>query len=108
MPRGVRAVYVFESLFGDGGNIMLTKCANPHCSVSSWENARFFRFHRQPEPNQPPANPHSVEHFWLCKTCSQLYTLEYLKKRGVVIRPRLGQRQLLQFARVVNGAISSE
>jgi hypothetical protein len=83
---------------------MLTKCANPDCSVSSWDYARFYRFHRQAEPNQPPANPHSVQHFWLCRSCAQVYTLEYQKQRGVVIRPRLGHRQLLQLARVVNSA----
>lgn len=83
---------------------MLTKCANPDCSVSSWDNARFYRFHRRPEPNQPPANPHSVQHFWLCSSCSALYTLEYHKQRGVLIRPRLGRPQLLGPARVVRGA----
>lgn len=82
---------------------MLSKCANPDCSVSSWEHARFYRFHRRAEPNQPPANAHSVRHLWLCRSCSQLYTLEYHKQRGVIIRPRLGQRQLVDLARVVMG-----
>ena len=82
---------------------MLTKCANPDCSISSWEDARFFRFQRHREPDQPPANPHSVQHFWLCKTCSQLYTLEYRKQRGVIIRPRLGQQQVFRLVRAVTG-----
>ncbi len=83
---------------------MLAKCANPDCSVSSWEHARFYRFHRQTEPNQPPANPHSVQHFWLCRTCALFYTLEYQKHRGVVIQPRLRAPHGLELARVVNGA----
>jgi hypothetical protein len=68
---------------------MLNKCANPDCSVSSWEDARFYRFHLRAEPNQPPANPHSVQHFWLCRNCSALYTLEHHQQR-VLIRPRFG------------------
>ena len=80
---------------------MLNKCANPDCSISSWEHARFYRFHRRAEPDKPPANAHSVRHFWLCRSCSQLYTLEYHKQRGVIIRPRLCQRQLVDLVRVV-------
>jgi len=68
---------------------MLSKCANPDCSISSLEEARFFRFSVHREPNQPPVNRHSVQHFWLCKTCSALYTLEYHKQHGIKIRPRL-------------------
>jgi hypothetical protein len=83
---------------------MLTKCANPDCSVSSWEDARFFRFNRQPEPNRAPANPHSVQHFWLCRICSALYTLEHHKQRGIIIRPRSWLRQPLALGRVIRSA----
>jgi len=83
---------------------MLSKCANPDCSVSSWEDARFYRFHRPPEPNKPPANAHSVQHFWLCRTCSAVYTLEHHKQRGVLIRPRLWQSPISRLVRVIRSA----
>lgn len=79
---------------------MLSKCANPDCLVSSWEDARFYRFPRHREPNQPAANPHSVQHFWLCRACSEIYTLEYHRQRGILMRPRPGQRPVLALARI--------
>lgn len=83
---------------------MLSKCANPDCSVSSWDDARFYRFHLHQEPNKPPANPHSVQHFWLCRACSALYTLEYNAQKGVIMRPRLGLQQLLALTRTGSGS----
>lgn len=83
---------------------MLSKCANPECAVSCLKEARFFRFHRNPQENQPPVNPHSVQHFWLCRACSGLYTLEYHKEYGVIIRSRFVPRKPAGPMRIIAGA----
>lgn len=68
---------------------MLMTCANPDCSVPFSEGGRFFRFRLEVDSAQRPVNAHCVQHFWLCKTCSGLYTLECRKNNCVVIRPQL-------------------
>jgi len=71
------------------------KCSNPSCSQSfDWlGGGKLFRFYREPEKDMPPAareantgGSHRVEHFWLCETCSQIFTLEYKQGQGVSIR----------------------
>jgi len=68
---------------------LLSACANPECSVPfDHRRGRFFRFHRPPLEGQAAANTHSVQHFWLCKPCSEIYTLELASGVGVVIKQR--------------------
>jgi hypothetical protein len=68
---------------------MLSSCANPDCAIPfDHRRGRFFRFHRPLPEGQQPANMHSVQHFWLCKSCSEVFTLENASGLGVVIRPR--------------------
>ena len=68
---------------------MLSKCANPDCAAPfDHRHGRFFRFHRPPQDGQLATNAHSVQHFWLCKSCSEIFTLEYASGLGVVIRQR--------------------
>ena len=68
------------------------KCSNPACtSAFDWmAGGRLFRFHRDPDPvpgtRGKTDNSHHVEHFWLCERCSHIYTLEYERGRGVLIR----------------------
>lgn len=70
---------------------MMSKCANPNCSVPfDHRCGRFFRFHRPHAPNEKPANHHSVWHFWLCGECSETYTLES-RGSGVRVCRRLSQ-----------------
>ena len=35
-----------------------------------------------------PPNTHSVQHFWLCGVCCDVYTLEYQDVRGVLMKNR--------------------
>ncbi len=68
---------------------MLSICANPECAVPfDYRRGRFFRFHRAPLHGQVAPNTHSVQHFWLCKSCSDVYTMELASGMGVVIKPR--------------------
>ena len=68
---------------------MISKCANPDCAISlDYWQGRFFRFHKNYPEGAEPVNTHSVQHFWLCKLCSGLYTLECRRNVGVVIRSR--------------------
>jgi hypothetical protein len=65
---------------------MITKCANPACSSSfDHRDGRLFRFPKNPVGDGLPANTHSVQHFWLCGNCLQLYSLEYHEGRGVAL-----------------------
>jgi len=69
----------------------ISKCANPECSVFfDHRCGRFFRFRRPYGPNETPANHHSVWHLWLCRRCSEIYTLE-TRGTGVQICLRLSQ-----------------
>lgn len=70
---------------------MLARCANPDCRAP-YElhrgHGRFFRFRRN-SPPAAPANSHSVQHHWLCDSCSRIYTLDYRAAIGVLLALRL-------------------
>jgi len=65
---------------------MFPHCANPDCTASfgNFREGLFFRFRRAQLPTEKPVNHHSVEHFWLCKDCSEEYTLEYRDNRSIL------------------------
>jgi hypothetical protein len=72
------------------------KCANPSCAAFfEWlAGGKLFRFPRTSNdlalatPNHTGAvDPHATGHFWLCEHCSNVYTLQYERGRGVKIRP---------------------
>lgn len=66
---------------------MFSVCANPDCQFPfKCQEGRLFRFHKEHAPGEPPANTHSVQHFWLCAQCCREHTLEYRDGRGVLIR----------------------
>src|SRR5207245_7406250 len=56
---------------------MLSRCANPDCGIPfNHGHGRFFRFRQNsPHPASAP-NSHSVQHHWLCDSCSKTYTLD--------------------------------
>jgi hypothetical protein len=65
---------------------MFTVCANPDCDTEfNYDEGRLFRFHKDHPAGHPP-NTHAVQHFWLCRTCAQSFTLEYQHDRGVLIK----------------------
>jgi len=65
---------------------MALKCANPNCSVTfDHREGRLFRFPKRPIEDGRPANTHSVQHFWLCGTCFQTFSLEYCEGQGVAL-----------------------
>jgi hypothetical protein len=67
---------------------MFAKCANPDCDAPfDYRSGRFFRFRRPSLEGQVAANTHCVQHFWLCKACSETSTLE-ASGTGVVVRQR--------------------
>lgn len=77
------------------------KCASPACSTAfHWTGGgKFFRF--RPDPVSPsrsdsavdaPFGIHGVKHYWLCESCSQVFSLVYHEGYGVVLqalRPEL-------------------
>jgi hypothetical protein len=67
---------------------MVSKCANPICLASfQYREGRLFRF---PKRNESQAfSSHSVQHFWLCGSCCEIYSLEYVENHGVALKPRV-------------------
>jgi len=72
------------------------KCANPSCAASfEWlAGGKLFRFRRESGQHIPTdgnyagaSESHPVGHFWLCERCSNVYRLDYVPGRGVVILP---------------------
>lgn len=67
---------------------MLSRCANPDCGTNfDHGHGRFFRFRRSSSP--APVNSHSVQHHWLCDSCSETYTLDYREAIGILLSLRL-------------------
>jgi hypothetical protein len=83
---------------------MLSVCANPDCGILfDYREGRFFRFHKDHALGENPPNTHCVQHYWLCGKCSELYTLGYVKNRGVVMACRQdvpGSSEQLRFVAV--------
>lgn len=71
------------------------KCANPSCpNAFSWDKGgKFFRFRTEPHPAQHNdmtgdllKGVHGVKHFWLCESCSHVFTLVYSESGEVVVK----------------------
>jgi hypothetical protein len=68
---------------------MFSVCANPDCQATfDYRQGQLFRFHKDHPVNEKPPNTHSVQHFWLCGVCCDIYTLEYRNGCGVLIKGR--------------------
>jgi hypothetical protein len=66
---------------------MLASCTNPGCCAPfAYGEGRIFRF--PCSAHCVPRNSHGVQHFWLCRDCSETYTLEYRKDAGIIMRCR--------------------
>lgn len=74
---------------------MVSKCANPRCSVPFLylRDGKVFQLEMDgaDDPQQlelgRPKRPHRVEHFWLCGDCAAVMTLAVDRGRGVVTVP---------------------
>jgi hypothetical protein len=62
---------------------MIAKCANPSCGAHYQHRTGRLFYLRHPK-GHPHTNAHSVHHFWLCKSCSTCFKLEYRGPREVV------------------------
>jgi len=71
------------------------KCANPACPTEfHWTGGgKFFRF--RPDPVAPngnnptsdsPGGIHGVRHYWLCESCSHVFTLTQEETNDVVLQ----------------------
>ena len=68
---------------------MFARCANPDCGAPfHYRQGQLFRFLQRDPLTQALTSTHSVRHLWLCKTCSELYTLVYRPGLGVVFDRR--------------------
>jgi hypothetical protein len=67
---------------------MVTKCANPDCSIPLryLRDGRLFQFEvRSPAPSRKLSR--QVAHFWLCGSCSSTLTLAFDATSGVRVVP---------------------
>jgi len=70
-------------------NAMIYCCANPACRIAfDYRQGQLFRFHKVHRTDEKPPNTHSVQHFWLCGSCSTAYTLCYAEEYGVLLQNR--------------------
>jgi hypothetical protein len=69
-----------------GGSSRLD-CVNPECAAQfNFRQGRIFRFYRYHSMgNAPSMNQYSLKHYWLCKKCTEVYTLEYQEGMGLLI-----------------------
>ena len=68
---------------------MFARCANPDCGAPfNYRQGQLFRFLQRDPLTQALTSTDSVRHLWLCKTCSELYTLVYRPGLGVVLDRR--------------------
>ncbi len=66
-----------------------SKCANPNCGASfDYRKGQLFRFHGSHPGRKAAARAHTVRHLWLCKACSEIYTLVYRTGLGVFFELR--------------------
>jgi len=81
---------------------VFTRCANPACERPfDHRQGKFFRFPRGTRDGELPPNTHSVQHFWLCGDCCEIYTLSYRNDEGVVITPLLETASRREVPRLV-------
>jgi hypothetical protein len=69
---------------------MPSRCANPDCGAPFEPgHGRFFRFRQSSSQSALVPNSHSVQHHWLCDSCSKTYTLDYREAIGVLLSLRV-------------------
>ncbi len=78
---------------------MITKCFNPKCEAAfDYREGRLVRSSRILSNSQSSGNRPVIEHFWLCASCTAIYTLELDSEMNVGLKPRnlgLRERKLL-------------
>ena len=69
------------------GALSRLDCVNPECATPfNFRQGRLLRFHcYHSNGNAPSMSQYSLKHFWLCKKCSHIYTLEYRGGMGLLI-----------------------
>lgn len=71
---------------------MIAKCANPACRArfDYHVGGRFFRFHLDESAEAAAGihNTHNVVHYWLCPTCSKMFSLAKGDDSKVILRLR--------------------
>jgi hypothetical protein len=68
---------------------MISMCANPNCSAPFRHGGGFlFCFPRSHAAGSVNENMSEVRHFWLCRDCSETYTLENTHGDAITLKPR--------------------
>jgi hypothetical protein len=71
------------------GGIMIRKCCNPACEVPfDHRQGRLVRFSSKPANDKPAEKYSSIQHFWLCGKCADLFVFESESGITLKIKPR--------------------
>jgi hypothetical protein len=71
------------------GGEMLTKCSNPRCDTPfDYREGRLIRFSRYSPDAELAEDRYIIRHFWLCGSCTELYTFEYASGTNLTIKLR--------------------
>jgi len=80
---------------------MISKCANPGCFATfEHRQGRLHRFPKRYQEDNRRIDTQSAQHFWLCATCCEVYSLNYDDRVGVTIGRQFasGPRQIIAAA----------
>jgi len=77
------------------GGLSALNCANPECAAPfNFRQGQLLRLcHYHPKGNAHSVNQYSLKHFWLCKQCTEIYTLEN-REGGAMLIPLAALRHL--------------
>jgi len=68
---------------------MFAKCCNSDCRKPfDHREGRLVRFSKSSAQGEPAENQRSIEHYWLCGRCAELFVFEYDSEMNVRIKPR--------------------
>jgi len=68
---------------------MFIKCCNPECERPfAHREGRLVRFSKDISSGQPIENQRSIQHYWLCGKCAELFVFDYDSEMNIRIKPR--------------------
>jgi hypothetical protein len=67
---------------------MIVKCCNPMCEAPfDYREGRLIRISSNLTDEKTTENHSSIQHFWLCGKCADLYEFEYESGINLKIKP---------------------
>jgi len=68
---------------------MIKKCCNPECDAPfDYREGRLVRISRSSSSGTSAENRFTIEHFWLCGNCTEVFVLDHDSEMKVKMKPR--------------------